>query len=241
MPGVPVRPVHEAVAGVDLVLLAVPDDVLQLLSAGLAATGAVAAGTLVVHTSGRFGTEVLQPLIEFGVEPIALHPVMTFTGTSVDVARLSGCPFGVTAEVGLRPVAEALVVELGGEPVWVPQGARPAYHAAIAFAANNVMTLVSQASDILRGSGIDDPAALLAPLLAAAVDNALRAGDAAATGPVVRGDTQTISAHLSALADRDPIVLAAYRTMAKLTAHRAAAAGLITPDVLARVRAALEA
>lgn len=240
LPGVPVLPVHEAVADVDLVLIAVPDDALEQLAAGLAATDAVRPGTFVLHTSGRYGTEVLAPLVARGVLPVALHPVMTFTGTSIDLTRLSGCPFGVTAAEELRPVAEALTVELGGEPVWVPQGSRPLYHAALAFASNNLMTLVNQTSDLLAEAGIGDAPSLIGPLLSASLDNALRNGDVALTGPVPRGDVATISAHLVALANQEPQVQDAYRTMGMLTAHRAARAGLLSPDALARVVEALD-
>jgi predicted short-subunit dehydrogenase-like oxidoreductase (DUF2520 family) len=71
----------------------------------------------VVHTSGRFGIDVLQPAAAIGALPLALHPVMTFTGTDVDLQRLAGACFGVTAPAELRLAAEALVIEMGAEPV----------------------------------------------------------------------------------------------------------------------------
>src|SRR5437763_1466525 len=83
-----------------------------------------------VQASGRFGVAVLAPATTAGALPLALHPVMTFSGTSLDLGRLSGCPFGVTAPAALEAVAEALVLEMGGEPVPVAEQARPLYHAA---------------------------------------------------------------------------------------------------------------
>src|SRR5947199_118911 len=83
----------------------------------------------------------------------ALHPAMTFTGTEVDVARLAGCSFGVTAPDPLRPIAEALVVEMGGEPEWIEEPARPLYHAALAYGSNYLVTLVAQAEDLLAAAG----------------------------------------------------------------------------------------
>ena len=85
------------IARVELVLLTVPDDALQPLAAGLVATGSVRPGQLLVHTSGRYGTGVLDPAARAGALPLALHPAMTFTGTSLDLGRLAGCAFGVTA------------------------------------------------------------------------------------------------------------------------------------------------
>lgn len=227
LPGVPIRPVPDVVGEADLVLLCVPDDVLPGLVAGLADTGAVHAGQFVAHPSGRYGIEVLAPAARVGAVPLALHPVMTFTGTSVDLARLADCPFGVTAPDAVRPVAEALVVEMGGDPVWVPEEARGRYHAAVVFGANYLMTVVLQSLELLRAAGIEQPQRLMAPLLSASLDNALRHGDTALTGPVARGDARTVAEHLAQLADQSPVVSEAYRSLARLTADRAVSAGLI--------------
>jgi predicted short-subunit dehydrogenase-like oxidoreductase (DUF2520 family) len=229
LPGVPLLDPPAVLARADLALLAVPDDALPGLVEGLAGAGVVRAGQLLAHPSGRYGTAVLDPALRCGALPLALHPVMTFTGTPVDVARLAGCTFGVTAPEPLRLVAEALVVEMGGEPAWVPEEQRVLYHAGLAGAANHLVTLVAQALDVLRAAGIDDPARALGPLLSAALDNALRSGDAALTGPVVRGDADTVAAHLQALAAAAPAALPAYVALARLTADRALAAGLLEP------------
>ena len=122
-------PPDEVVAGADLALLAVPDDVLPGLVRGLAAAGCFRPGQIVVHTSGAHGVAVLDPAAEHGVLPLALHPVMTFTGRTEDVARLAGCSVGVTATAGDEAawsVGEALVVEMGAEPVRVRRGGPPA-------------------------------------------------------------------------------------------------------------------
>ncbi len=229
LPGTPLLTAAEVMAHADLVLLTVPDDVLADLVAGLAGTGAVTPGQFIVHASGRFGTEVLEPATRLGALPIALHPVMTFTGSRSDLDRLAGCPFGVTAPSVLRPVAEALVVEMGGDPMWVPEGARPLYHAALANGANHLVTLVAQTLDLLATAGIENPAALVRPLLTAALENVLVMGDDALTGPVARGDAGTVAAHLAALSRAAPEARAAYVAMARLTADRALAAGRLDP------------
>lgn len=225
LPGVPVLPPPEAVLDADLVLIAVPDDTLPGLVTGLAEVGALHAGQFLVHPSGRYGIGVLAPV--HGAVPLALHPVMTFTGTSLDLDRLADCPFGVTAPEGARPIAEALVVEMGGDPVWVPEEARPAYHAAVAFGANYLQAVVLESLAALRSAGMADPARLMGPLLSASLDNALRHGDTALTGPVARGDADTVAAHLAAMAAISPAAAAAYRSLGRLTADRALHAGLI--------------
>jgi predicted short-subunit dehydrogenase-like oxidoreductase (DUF2520 family) len=227
----PLAPIVEpadVVRAADLVLLTVPDDALPGLVAGLVATRAPVSGRMLVHASGRYGIAVLEPAARAGALPLALHPVMTFAGREEDTDRLKGLRFGVTSPDVLRPAAEALVIEMGGEPVFIAESDRELYHASIAFAANNVTTLVTEASDLLRAAGVAEPARLLGPLLAATLDNALRYGDAGLTGPVARGDAGTVGAHIAAL-DGAPVTRAAYIALARLTAHRALAAGLLKP------------
>lgn len=225
LPGVPLLPADEVVAASEFVLLAVPDDVLRPLVSGLADTDTWRPGQLAAHTSGAQGIGVLDPAAARGVLALALHPVMTFTGRPEDLDRLLGATFGVTAPEDLRPVAESLVVEMGGEPVWVPESARPLYHASLTIASNHLVTLVNDALGLLAGAGVAEPGRLAAPLLSASLDNVLRLGDAALTGPVVRGDVTTVAAHVETLRREAPDVLPAYQAMARRTAERARESG----------------
>lgn len=249
LPGVPLLSIEQIVERAELVLLAVPDDALAPLVQGLADLGRWQPGQLVVHTSGRYGIEVLAPAQRLGAIPIALHPAMTFSGWSTDVARLTGCPMAVTAPAAFLPVGQALAVELGGEPFVLDEAARPAYHAALAHGANHLVTLVGQAVRVLEAIGVDDGAATLRPLLAAALDRSLREGaDHALTGPVARGDAGTVRSHLAALAElADPTtgeplddVVGTYRTLARATLKRREAAGLLGAEAVRAVREALE-
>ncbi len=244
LPGVPVLEVPEVVSRAELVLLAVPDDHLIDLINGLSATEGWQAGQIVAHTAGTYGVSVFEPALAQHVLGLALHPAMTFTGTDVDLTRLTGSCFGVTAPQPLRAVAEALVVEMGAEPVWVPEEHRARYHAAMAHGSNHLVTLTAQSLQVLESVGIDDPEQrrrLLGPLLQASLDNALRLGDAGLTGPVSRGDAGTVAHHLEQLDDQSPDVLATYLALARATAERALASGRLSAetaepllDVLAR-------
>jgi predicted short-subunit dehydrogenase-like oxidoreductase (DUF2520 family) len=221
LPDVPVLSPVEVAAASDVLVLAVPDDALIAVAEELAASGAVRSGQYVLHTSGRHGLDALAALTRLGARPIAFHPAMTFTGTTVDVGR--GPVFGLTAADADRPLAEELVAALGGVPMWVAEPDRALYHAALAHGANHLVTLVAQSMDLLRLAGADDPAAVLRPLLTAALDNVLAYGDAALTGPVVRGDVTTIRAHVDALAASgvDDATVDAYLELARATARRA--------------------
>ncbi|WP_336207488.1 Rossmann-like and DUF2520 domain-containing protein [Nonomuraea sp. LPB2021202275-12-8] len=234
----PVRP-DEVVRAAELILLTVPDDALPDLVGGLAATGAALQGKLLVHTSGAYGLAVLDPAAKAGALPLALHPVMTFTGRDDDLNRITGCSFGVTAPEPLRPIAEALVIEMGGEPVWIADADRALYHAALASAANHMVTLIAESSELLRRIGVEHPGRMLGPLLGAALDNVLRLGLAGLTGPVVRGDAGTVRKHVDALILSAPEAADAYVALARLTADRALAAGLLKPEEAERLLDAL--
>ncbi len=228
LPDVPLLPPDEVVAAAELVLLAVPDDALRPLVAGLAATDVWRPGQWVAHTSGAHGVGVLDAAAARGALPLALHPAMTFAGRPEDLDRLDGAVFGVTTQPELRPVAETLVIEIGGEPIWIPELARPVYHAALTHASNHLVTMVADAMQLLADAGVEAPARMLAPLTGAALDNTLRLGVAALTGPVARGDVRTVSEHLAVLSRQSPDVLDSYRAMARRTADRARQSGRIT-------------
>ncbi|MDQ4085976.1 MAG: DUF2520 domain-containing protein [Actinomycetota bacterium] len=239
LPGIPVRKPSAVARAADILLLTVPDDALANVAAMLSASKAVQPGQYVVHTSGRHGTEVLAPAAERGAHIAAMHPAMTFTGTDLDLVRVPAAVFGCTGGDDARAVVEGLVADLGGRAVWIGEEQRVLYHAALAHGANHLVTLVNQATDLLRAAGVADPAAIVRPLAQAALDNALSYGDAALTGPIVRGDVQTVRAHLQTLADTSLETLESYVAMGRATANHAVLDGRLQPHRAAAVVEAL--
>jgi len=224
-----VRPDRVGV-GVDLLLLAVPDDTLAGLVRGLAESGAIEAGQVVAHTSGAHGLAVLAPASAVGARPLALHPAMTFTGQPADLERLrAGISFGVTAPDELRALATRLVADLGGYVEWVAESSRPLYHAALAHGANHLSTLVNEAMDRLRDAGVVHPERVLGPLLRASLENTLALGDTALTGPIARGDAGTVAKHVAVIGSTAPDSLPVYLALARRTADRAIASGRLRP------------
>ncbi|MFB9658632.1 Rossmann-like and DUF2520 domain-containing protein [Glycomyces mayteni] len=219
LPGAEILPPPDVVAAAELVLVAVPDDAIAPLVASLP----VRPGQIWVHTSGALGAEALRPARDAGALTVALAPAMTFTGRDEDLERLNGISWAVTGEAEARFVGEALVLEMGGEPEHVDEADRARYHAALVYAANHLMTLVNDAADQLRAIGVANPERLMEPLVSASLDNALRHGDAALTGPVSRGDAGTVAKHLKALAGTG--IAGTYRAMARRTAERALDSG----------------
>jgi predicted short-subunit dehydrogenase-like oxidoreductase (DUF2520 family) len=178
LPDVPVLAVPELIERSELVVLAVPESELAALVAGLALTGAWQPGQLVLHTAPGLGISVLEPATKMGAIPLAIHPAMAFTGTSIDLVRLRESYCAVTAPAPVQPIGQALVVEMGAEPVIVAEHDRAAYAEAIATATSFSAAIVGQAIGLLAAIGIETPGKVMAPLVRSAVENALSATSA---------------------------------------------------------------
>ena len=205
----------------DVVAIAVADDAIPKVVRAISEAGALSQAPLVFHVSGGSGTAVLEPLRQMGAKTAAIHPAMTFTGDpKLELERMAGSHFAVT---GSSPessqLAQSIVEALGGISVEIPEAYRALYHAALCHAANHLVTLFAGACHALCAAGVDDPAGLLAPLARAALENSIANGFGALSGPVLRGDTETIRRHLAALEGDCPELLPPYRAMALATAE----------------------
>ena len=205
----------------DLILLAVADDAIGQCVTDLAAAAAVSGteGRFVFHVSGRSGAAILAPLAARGWLTAAIHPAMTFTGDPpAEVRQMVGARFAVTGSTDeARAAGRAIVACLGGVPVEVAEDYRALYHAALCHGANHLVTLIAGSCEALAAAGVDDPAALLAPLVRAALENGLGKGMAGLSGPLLRGDEETIAGHIAALRRDCPQLLPPYRAMALAT------------------------
>jgi predicted short-subunit dehydrogenase-like oxidoreductase (DUF2520 family) len=176
LPGLQILDELSVLAVSQLVLLTVPTAVLPEVVAGAAAAGAFVPGQLVVHTAARYGTSVLDPAAAAGAIPLALHPALVFTGTSVDLHALTGATMAVTAPPTVQPIGQALVIEMGAEPVLVSEQDRPVYAQAIESVRSLSTKVVADAAAELRGIGMMDPARVLREVAWSAVTLALREG-----------------------------------------------------------------
>lgn len=181
LPGVPVLEVPDVIRRSELVLLTVPTDQLADLVTGLASLGAWQPGQIVLHTAAEFGTDVLLPAQQAGALAIALHPAMVFTGTSLDLSRLADSYIAVTAPAPLLPIGQALVVEMGAEPLIINEADRRQYSEAVGVASEFSAAIVRQATSQLDQIGVDAPGLVLASLFRSAVDEALRASSGIAS------------------------------------------------------------
>jgi predicted short-subunit dehydrogenase-like oxidoreductase (DUF2520 family) len=174
LPGLDIMDAPELVRASQLVVLAVPHDQLPGLVAGLAEVGAWQPGQLVLHTDPDYGTAVLEPAVRKGAIPLAVHPAISFTGTTLDLRQLQASYAAVTAPPMVLPIAQALAVELGCEPVVIEEEDRPAYAEAISTASQFARSIVGQATGILRGIGVENPGGYLSALVSSTFDRALR-------------------------------------------------------------------
>ncbi|MCI4592014.1 DUF2520 domain-containing protein [Sphingobium sp. BYY-5] len=210
------------IASCDLIAIAVADDAIAQIVADMARFSPRDDRPFIFHVSGRSGATLLDPLRDRGALTAAIHPVMTFTGNPrTEVARMIGAHFAITGSSKQASLEAARLVQLlGGIPTPIAEEHRAVYHAGLCHAANHLVTLIDGACQALTMAGVGDPHALLAPLVRATLDNSLEKGFAALSGPMLRGDGETIANHLAALAKDCPQLLPAYRAMAMATLDR---------------------
>lgn len=174
VPGVLFVDVPDLVERSELVIIAVPDSELLDVVAGVSHVGGWQSGQIVAHTSIRHGLEALDPARDAGAIPVTLHPLMEFTGTSVDLVRMKEAWCVVSAPPVATPIAQALAVEMGMEPLHVAPEHRKAVAGAIALATSFSSTTIKEAADRLVAAGITNPGAVMATLVRSSVENALR-------------------------------------------------------------------
>jgi predicted short-subunit dehydrogenase-like oxidoreductase (DUF2520 family) len=160
----------------DLIVLAIPGEELAATIDGYAKAGIWKAGQLVAHTSPDFGYGILEPATKAGAIPLAIHPAMRFTGTSIDLPRLRDARIAVSAPKIALPIAQALAIEIGGEPVVIPEEARAAYAEAFSVASDFSAMVVSQAIGLLEEAGVENARAIIGPVVKSSVDRALADG-----------------------------------------------------------------
>jgi len=226
--------VDHLMAECDVIAIAVADDALADVVGEMAAISSAGGDRFVFHVSGRSGAAILEPLRVAGALTAAIHPAMTFTGDPAsEVLRMAGARFAVTGSAPeATEQAKNIVALLGGVAVEIAEDRRALYHAALCHASNHLVTLIAGASHALANAGVDDPAALLAPLVRAALENSLTLGFAGLSGPLLRGDARTVGDHLATLAAHSPDLLPAYRAMARATLDELKRAGNLPSDRL---------
>ena len=199
----------------DVCLLGVADAALSEVVPGLVPDARQ--GRIFCHFSGSQGIAPLSGLLEAGSEGCAMHPVQAVPSIDAGLTHLAGSSWGVTGSSEAVAWARRLIHEdLGGNLVEVAEADRAVWHAASVTTSNGIAALMALGERILSRIGYEDPEAILGPLAAGTVSNAREGGGGAATltGPVVRGERETIERHLSALLELDRDLAGAYISVA---------------------------
>lgn len=226
VPSAAVLPAHEAARAAELVVVCVPDDALAGVVRAVAGADGVVEGSRWVHVAGGFGVDVLRPAAVAGARVAACHPAQTFPDAEAGAASLPGTVWAVTAGDSDLGWARVLVTDLRGSPVTVGDDQRVLYHTGLVVGANATSTVVTLARDLLLGAGVGDPGRFLRSLASTAAANAAERGADALTGPVRRGDADTVARQLGELRTVMPEVLDAYVELARLALRHARRAGL---------------
>jgi predicted short-subunit dehydrogenase-like oxidoreductase (DUF2520 family) len=188
----------------DLVLLCVPDRAIAEVAAG------VPTGPWIAHTSGATPLSALDP----HERRFGLHPLQSFTRAR-GPEQLDGAYAAVSGQSEeARNVGFWLARELGLEPFALDDSERALYHAGAVVAASYLVTLHRAAADLVQAAGA--PPEALVPLMRRVIEN-----DFELTGPAVRGDWETVEAHLEAIRERLPELEPLYRALAEATAELA--------------------
>jgi predicted short-subunit dehydrogenase-like oxidoreductase (DUF2520 family) len=209
-----------------LLILAVPDDVVHEVANDVARSGPVPGGCVALHLSGALSTDVLAPLHAAGYAIGSLHPLQTVADPWSGAERLRGCAYALAGEPAALMAARRLVNALDGQPLVIPPALRPLYHAAAVFASNYVLAAAAVLARTLAEAGVAEEQAIAAvlPLMRGTMDNVEQLGfGAALTGPVARGDIDTVRLHLSRLSSRERDL---YSAVGLQTLMLARAAGL---------------
>jgi len=241
VPGV--RPFADATAlveEVELIILAVPDDAITKVAGSLHMYG----GQAMIHTSGLLGAEALAPAMAAGTQVGSFHPLVAFADVERAVAALHGATIAIDGDDQLLELLARMAEVLGATPVRLAPGAKPAYHAAAVLAAGGFDALLDAIAELGRVAGLDEAGALAiyGPLIQQTLGNARTLGIAAAlTGPMTRGDTGTLAAHLAALQAHAPSVAVLYGALAEREIAIAEDRGALTPEAASELRETLSA
>lgn len=230
----------------DVVILAVRDAAIAEVAAMLVGTGLITTRHVLLHCSGAVAAgEVLGGVADKVGGVGTLHPLRAISDASAVATGLRGTVFGVEGDAAAQVVAKRLISAMGGAALALEREQMAAYHAAAAMASNYAVALIDAAAKALSAAGMpmDQAVAALVPLAQGALANVAEHGaQRGLTGPIRRGDVQTVQRHLAALAVR-PETAELYRALGRATV--ALAQSIDGPEApaaesLAAIRSALE-
>lgn len=235
-------PVDAAKSG-DIIFITTPDDSVRQVCEDIAANGGFDSNDTVFHMSGALGLSALGGAIHYGAHVGSIHPMQTFSDIDAAVASLPGSVFGVTAEGETLSLAEEIVSVLGGESFLIRDEDKPIYHVAACAISNYLVSLVHYGEKLYGEIGVSKETADKAfmPLLRSTINNIEKKGTPASlTGPIARGDAETVRTHLRAMETAAPWAISLYKELGAYTIKVALEKGSISREKAAELKEIME-
>lgn len=225
----------QVTTGAGVVFITTPDDAIGPVCEAIAENHGFTPGTVVLHCSGAHPSTLLAAAAEAGAAIGSLHPLQSFAAVSRDRNRFSGIVMAMEGMPEAVNTADKIANALGARPLRLRTEGKTLYHAAAVVASNYLVSLVDVAMEMLVASGIAEGEAfsVLAPLINGTLANIAACGTTEAlTGPIVRGDADTVALHLDALQSLRPHLLPAYRSLGRQAIGIARRKGGLPEEVL---------
>jgi predicted short-subunit dehydrogenase-like oxidoreductase (DUF2520 family) len=234
----------KAAASADIVLITTPDGAIKSVCDSIAAGKGFRTGAGAVHMSGAQTLDLLDAAKGSGAYRAVLHPLQSIPSMELGVRNIPGSYFRIEADPEASSVAHELVKALGGIELVMPKWgsdrhSAALYHAGAVAVSNFFVALVDFGLRYYQALGADKEEALKAvlPLIKGTLANIESAGiPDALTGPIMRGDVETVKGHLQAMAGRAPELLPLYRELARHTVMVAQDKNSITPQIAAEIQ-----
>ncbi len=229
----------EVTRSAELILITVPDSAIRAVCEGLAAQNAIGEGAVVAHCSGALPSTTLESARSAGAHVGSLHPMQSFATAEQAVRILPGSTCCVEGDEEAVPVLEGVARSLGCEAIAIATEAKPLYHAAGCAASNYLVAVQEIALKLAAAAGIGraDAMQMLLPLVKGTVENFESLGSPAClTGPIARGDVETVRRHLQAIEDEAPNLLKPYKVLGLQTVQVGLAKGSLSPQRAAELK-----
>jgi predicted short-subunit dehydrogenase-like oxidoreductase (DUF2520 family) len=222
----------------DVVFITTTDRLITPVTEEIGAKGGFREGQVVLHTSGSLTADELKVAREYGASVASMHPLQSFAHVDMAIEQLSGSYFALEGDGPAVQAAEQIVQDLGGHWFAINGRDKPLYHAAACIASNYLVSLMHFATGLYQRFGLSRQEAFqaLAPLVQGTINNIRQlSATGALTGPIARGDDQTVAQHLTALSEAGEEAQELYRVMARYTALVALEKGSIDEEQAAKL------
>lgn len=214
------------------IVCAVPDNEILPLAESMASVRRDWLHSIVFHTSGAHSSKLLDPVRELGALTASFHPLLSIPdGTAPDMFK--GCSIGIEGDKRAVAMAEKLAIAIGATPITISPESKAAYHLGASIVSNFTVALFGMAHDVLSTAGLSDVDVnkLYGHLARNTIENISEMGHGAAlTGPIARGDTDTVEIHLQFMRENAPQLMPVYSSLATETVRLAVKAGKIDSE-----------